>query len=231
MKVWRRKGMAVLSATLIAALLGLTGCFSPSIEGSLKLPEPVIAAPDIVQDGTLRVGVDSSRAPFAGLSEGRLIGIDVDYAAALAENMGLRLEVIDIKGQDATATLEGGTVDVIMGIQDEAANSFGGAQVGPYLVDGPAIFALGPPGGEPIDLASLSGASIAAQEGSLSAWQVGEDYGDARLVTHPSLNAVFDELSAGAVPYAAADAVVGSFLALQYENIRCEGLLAGAQGV
>jgi polar amino acid transport system substrate-binding protein len=218
---------------LAAVTLGLAGCFSPSIEGGLKLSDAAVAPPSIAQEGVLRVGVDSSGVPFAGPSEGRIIGIDVDTAAALAEQMGLRLEVVDVKGQDANAVLGAGTVDVVMGIQGEAAGAFTGSQVGPYVVDGPAAFTVGLSGEAPaFDPAVLGGVPIAAQEGSLSAWQVDRDYGSGNLRAYPTLNAVFDELSSGSVSYAAADAVVGSFLALQqYEGIRCVGLLSEPQGV
>jgi ABC-type amino acid transport substrate-binding protein len=72
---------------------------------------------------------------------------------------------------------------------------------------------------------------IVAQEGSLSAWQVAKDYGEDNLSTYPSLSGVFGELSSGSVSYAVVDAIVGSFLAIQYENIRCEGILKEPQGV
>jgi polar amino acid transport system substrate-binding protein len=222
----------VFIGIIAAASLGLAGCFGSTEAEQLALPNATIAPPSITQEGTLRVGVDSSHAPFAGLSDGKTVGIDVDVAAALSERMGLKLEVVDIRDQEMSALLKEGTVDVIMGVQGDAATAFSEAQVGPYLVDGPAIFTVGLTD-EPQGFSSeqLDGMKIVAQEGSLSAWQVGKEYGEANLLTYPSLNNVFDELAAGTVSYAAADAVVGSFLAVQYENIRCEGLLSDLQGV
>jgi polar amino acid transport system substrate-binding protein len=187
------------------------------------------------------VGVDSSKAPFAGLSGTELIGIDVDIAAALAEQMGLKLEIVDIAGEDTNTVLKDGLtskgkpVDLVMGIQESTAATavpFTEAQVGPYLIDGPAAFTVGLSStAQSFDPTQLNGMKIVAQEGSLSAWQVGKDYGDENLITYPSLSKVFDELSVGTVSYAAADAIVGSFLAVQYENIRCEGMLTDSQDV
>ena len=84
----------------------------------------------------------------------------------------------------------------------------------------------------PISSATLAGVSIAAQEESLSAWQVSKDFGDNNLLTFATLDAAFDQLNTGAVSYAAADAIVGSFLAVTaYENVRCVGLLTEPKGI
>ncbi|MDR2586942.1 MAG: transporter substrate-binding domain-containing protein [Coriobacteriales bacterium] len=238
MELRRRTLTGILSVVLAAALLGLTGCFGFGGQEQLVLPAAKIKAPSIAQDGVLRVGIDPTHAPFAGRSGSEIIGIDVDVAAALAEQMGLELVLVETSGQDVNALLRDGAVDVVMSIQSDSTTSststtsFSEVQVGPYLVDGPAFFAVGL-SSEPqaFDSAQLNGMTIAAQEGSLSAWQVGKDYGDGSLLTFPSLNGAFDELASGRVSYAAADAIVGSFLAIQYENVRCEGLLAAPQGV
>jgi polar amino acid transport system substrate-binding protein len=232
MKFLRCVATGILMGMLVIASLGLTGCFSPNKEGSLALPKAVIAPPNIAQEGVLRVGVDSSHAPFAGLSDGHIVGIDVDIAAALAERMGLKLEKIDIKGQEPNTLLQSGSVDVIMGIQGDSAATFSGVQVGPYLVDGPAAFSVDV-SSEPqaFDPAQLKGMQVVAQEGSLSAWQVSKEFGDDKLSTRPSLALAFDELVQGAASYAAADAIVGSFLAVQYDNVRCAGLLGESQNV
>jgi polar amino acid transport system substrate-binding protein len=220
---------------MTCASLGLAGCFAPGKTGSLSLSTPVVAPPSIGKEGVLRVWVDSPKAPFAGHSDGEVIGIDVDIAAALAEQMGLKLEIVepdDFPGTDVNALLREGTVDVAMGIQGDATDAFTEVQVGPYLVDGPAVFAIGlSDAPRSFDPAQITGLKIVAQEGSLAAWQVSKDYGDENLLTYPTLEKAFDELAAGAFSYAAADAIVGSFLAVRYENVRCEGLLTGPTGI
>jgi polar amino acid transport system substrate-binding protein len=235
MKHWRQVLTGIVAVVMVCASLGLAGCFTPGKTGSLSLSTPIVAPPNISTEGVLRVWVDSTKAPFAGHSEGEVIGIDVDIAAALAEQMGLKLEIVepdDFPGKDVSALLRDGDIDMAMGIQGEVADAFTEVQVGPYLVDGPAIFAIGLSDElRAFDPAQIAGMTVVAQEGSLSAWQVSKDYGDGNLLTYPSLEKVFDELAAGAFSYAAADAVVGSFLAVQYENVRCEGLLTGPTGI
>jgi polar amino acid transport system substrate-binding protein len=227
--------MTVLVVMLAVVSSGLAGCFSPGREGTLTLPSATIAPPNIASTGTLRVGVDSSHTPFAGLSGDKIIGIDVDIAAALAEQMGLTLVVVDVKDQDISALLKEGTIDIAMGIQSDTTTTFTETRVGPYLLDGPAAFTVGlSDAPQTFDPVQLNGMKIVAQEGSLSAWQVGKSYGEENLITYPSLKLAFDDLANGSVSYAAADAIVGSFLAIQdknYVNIRCEGILADPLGV
>jgi polar amino acid transport system substrate-binding protein len=233
MKLWHRIQVVVLAGILAATSLGLAGCFTPGREGALALPSPPsVAPPDIAAQGVLRVGFDSSHAPFAGLSGNETIGIDVDIAAALAEQMGLKLVIVEVKDQDVDARLADGSIDMVMSVRVDETAPFAGIQVGPYLIDGTAAFAVGLSSDpQTFDPASLNGMKIVAKEGTLSAWRVSKDYGEDNLITYPSLEKAFEELAAGTVSYAAADAIVGSFLAVQYENVRCEGMFSGSEGV
>jgi polar amino acid transport system substrate-binding protein len=234
MKRFRRLFASVLIGALMVSSLGLAGCIGPGKEGALVLPSAKITAPAISQSGVLRVGVDSSRVPFAGTSDGQIIGIDVDVAAALAEELGLQLQIIDIKGQDVSALLADGTLDVAMGVQTDPTlqTTFAGAQIGPYLIDGPAAFTVSySVNTSDFDKNALNGARVAAQEGSLSAWQVDKDFGSENLQAFPALNSAFDELLSGGVSYVAADAIVGSFLAVKYADVNCVGLLAEPTGI
>jgi len=233
MKRWRKAWTIVLIAVFTFTSLNLSGCFlSPSKEGSFKLKQATVTPPTISKPGVLRVGIDTSHAPFGGIIEGKIYGIDRDIAAALAEEMGLQLEVIDVKGKDINALLKDGTIDVVMGIQGETAGSFTEVKVGPYLVDGPAIFSVGvSSGSSTFDPEKLIGVKIVAQEGSLSAFIVTEEYGKENIVLFPLLSVAFDELASGTYSYAAADAIVGAYLAVKKENVRCIGLLGDTQGV
>ena len=235
MKRWRRILSAGLVAILTFALMGtgLTGCFGGDSEPTLTLPAATVqGGSDIIEAGTLRVGVDSSKAPFAGTSGGKIIGIDVDIAAAVAEKMGLKVQIFDIKGQDSTTLLQNGTVDVVMSVVGTTGEQFSESKVGPYLVNGPAIFTVGHSETPmALDVSTLAGVQIAAQEKSLAAYRVSEELGDGNLVTYAKLDEVFAQLKSGAISYAAADAIVGSFLAIKQGNIRCEGILGQSEGI
>ena len=234
MKRFRSLVSAMMATVLIVMTVALTGCVGTTGTKEVTLT-PTIDAPAIVQSGVLKVGVDTTRAPFAGQSKGKIIGIDVDVAAAVAEQLGLRLELIDIAGEDADELLASGTVDVIMDIEKGGVNATQAQQVGPYLIDGPALFMIQLSGDIPeIDISALAGTTVAAQENSLSAWQIGQLIGDENIIAVASLEEAFNQLSDGQVTYAASDAIVGSFLATKevaYQNVSCVKVLGEPMGV
>ena len=222
----------VLTGVLLAASFGLSGCFAVGKQGGLALPAATIAPPEINSSGMLTVGVDPSKAPFAGSASGKTIGLDVDIAAAIAEKLGLKLNIVSVhSGEDVSSKLANHEIDVYMGLQTDATSTYSQAQIGPYLVDGPAVFMIDVSGDMPFDPNQLVGVQIAAQEKSLSAWQIGKDYGEANVKSFATLEEVFNQLDSGAVSYAAVDAVVGSFKATDYKNIHCKQILGSPKGV
>lgn len=234
MKRFRSLVAASMATILLVASFALTGCLGATGSKEVTLT-PTVDTPTIIQSGVLKVGVDTTRAPFAGQSKGNIIGVDVDLAAAVAEQLGLKLELVDIAGETADDLLVSGTVDVVMDIEKGGVESTQAVQVGPYLVDGPALFMVQLSDTIPdIDLATLAGATVAVQENSLSAWQVEQVAPDSTIISVPALEEAFNQLSDGKVTYVAADAVVGAFLATKdvaYENISCVKMLGDSLGV
>ncbi|NLG10467.1 MAG: amino acid ABC transporter substrate-binding protein [Coriobacteriaceae bacterium] len=234
MKRFRSLVAASMATVLLVASLALTGCLGSTGSKEITL-KPTIDTPTIIESGVLKVGVDTTRAPFAGQSKGKIIGIDVDLAAAVAEQLGLKLELVDIAGESADDMLAAGTVDVVMDIEKGGVQSTQAVQVGPYLIDGPALFMVQLSDSIPdIDLTALASATVAAQENSLSAWQVAQVAPDSTIISVPALEEAFNQLSDGKVTYVAADAVVGAFLAtkeVDYENISCVKMLGDPLGV
>lgn len=204
----KRSFVAVaLTALLAAALLGMAGCTgSGNYQPELKSAE--VAPPVIGEDGTLRVGVNTENPPLAGMGSGKIIGIDVDIAAAIADELGLKLSVVDV-GSDPAAAIANGDVDIVMGIDD--SSSEGDFWRSPsYLPTGIAVFALSADAGIP---SSDSGATFAAQVSSKSAWAVSNEYGENALTPTDSLKEAFEALQAGSVQYVAADAIIGLYAA------------------
>ena len=206
--------LAVVSALLIA-VLGLCGCaqvseLSSSLFGKPYTPEklqPTVSTPTIGKEGVLRVGVDASNAPYSTQVSGKLAGIDVDMAAALAAQMGLSLELVDV-GSDAEGALKAGTVDVVMSM-DSSDSSSSYWLSDPYLQTCVAIFSKGQASSVP---SASSSVSIEAQAASMSAWEVSNQFGDEALKTVPDLKTAFSDLNDGKVDYVAADAVIGVYI-------------------
>lgn len=192
------------------ALFGLAGCAS---QASYTPPEktPTLSSPTIAQDGVLRVGVNTGNAPLAGqpASSSKIVGLDVDVAAALADQFGLKLELVDV-GTDAESALTNGSVDIVMGVDkaDSATTTFWTSEA--YLPTAVALFALPDNDAVPTNEETPT---IAAQTSSKSSWAVSNEFDNGTLVTTDDLKSVFAKLESGDVQYVAADAVIGTYAA------------------
>lgn len=205
-QVIKRRGfVAALCAVALCAAVAMTGCSS----SETYVPagkDPVITVPTIGEEGVLRVGVNASNPPLAGTptSSDRIVGIDVDVAATLADELGLKLEIIDV-GTSPVDALEQGEVDIVMGI-DESNTDASVWKSDPYLPTATALFSVS---------ASVptegSTPTIAASVSSESAWAVTNAYGDEALEASTNLTEAFETLASGSVDYVAADAVNGIY--------------------
>ncbi|MDR2036033.1 MAG: transporter substrate-binding domain-containing protein [Coriobacteriales bacterium] len=226
-----------LAFLMALSLLVMSGC--AGITGSKELAQtPTIASPTIGVDGVLRVGVDSTKVPYAGYPKDKsrqaenLVGIDVDIAAALAEQLGLKLQLVDVAGMSAEELFSSKAIDGIMDVEQTTSSTVKGTQVGPYILSGPALFAVVKSDKLPnVELSSLAGTKIAAQKDSLSSWSLEELIGAGTADQRQNLDAAFTALQNGEVSYAAADAVMGSYLALEYNSVSCVKIMGTPIGI
>ncbi len=205
----RLKTLVSCCVATALTLVGLTGCSS---QESYTPPEksPVLSTPAIGKEGTLRVGLDMDNAPFSAQPQGssKTAGIDVDIAAALADSLGLKLEMVDV-GSDPESALESNKVDVVVGVKksDSDATFW---KSDPYLETSVALFASSSSASVPTESSSPE---IAAQVSSTSSWAVTNEFGDSALTPTNDLKSAFSSLESGAVEYVAADAVIGTYAA------------------
>ena len=201
-----------------AMLLAVTGC-----TGGIGSPQltPKVAPPVIVKAGVLRAAVDLNYAPFAATVKAQKVGLDVDVAAAIADQLGLKLELVDAKPAAAAALVSSGSVDIVLGgLTVDAAVSSQVAFAGTYISDAPAVISAATSGTVPVPggldttatLASLAGKRIAVQQGSLAYWVLLDLYGDTPLVVVPSLGDAFKAVTTARADVVAGDALVGSYL-------------------
>ena len=204
----RRRILVMAAAAALACMaLALCGC-NGSNNYQPPLKEATVAPPVIGEEGTLRVGVNTENPPLAGMGSGKIIGIDVDIASAIADELGLKVSIVDV-GSDPASFIAEGKVDVVLGI--DAANAESDYWVSSsYLPTGIALFALSPDAGVPT---ADSGATFAAQVSSKSAWAVSNEFGQDSLTSTNSLSDAFAALQAGTVQYVAADAIIGLYAA------------------
>lgn len=210
MKRYKTLASCCMAVACMAALLAvLTGCSS---QQSYTPPEKTatLSSPTIGKDGTLRVGVNTDNQPLAGQPESssKIVGIDVDVAAALADSFGLKLEIVDV-GSDAESALKEGTVDIVMGIdKSDSSTSFWKSDA--YLPTAVALFSTPSNTQVPTNTAETK---IAAQVSSKSAWAVTNEFDKAAFSTTNDLKSAFSELVSGQVQYVAADAIIGTYAA------------------
>lgn len=217
-----RRVMTALA--MIVASVALAGCTGGI--GAAEQLTPKLSPPVIVRPGILRAAVDLSYAPFAGSVDGEKAGLDIDVASAIAERLGLKLELIDAKPTEAAALLKAGKADVALGaltVDQAVASQI--AFAGTYVSDAPAVFASADTTAVAGDLGAKR---IAVQKGSTAYWALREDYGDEPLVVMPSLTDAFKAVGSGMADVAAGDALVGSYMLRGFPQLKYLGQITPA---
>lgn len=192
-----------LVACMLFALCGCTGEYDP--DASMK--EQAIDASALKDGETLHVGVDASSYPMAGESKGRMSGLNVDIAAAIAQELGVKVEFVDV-GMDGIEALSGDEVDMVMGIETADAKDQCWASDA-YGPSGITLFSMDAGAALPKKSDDLT---ISAQTASMSAWLAGNIYGEGSVMAEDDLRDAFQDLSDGNAQYAAADAIVGAYI-------------------
>ncbi|MBR0406367.1 MAG: transporter substrate-binding domain-containing protein [Eggerthellaceae bacterium] len=222
----RTRMLVVICAIVACAALLLTGCETEQYTPQAK--QQTISASALGAAGTLRVGVNSASAPLAGQSSSssRIVGIDVDVASYIADQLGCKVEIIDV-GNDPATALANNTVDLVLGVDTtEEETPYWCSDA--YLKTGVALFGASAETAVPtVD----SNPQIAAQASSKSSWRVTNLYGDDSLVAQDDLKSAFAALDSGAVQYVAADAVIGTYVSATNKfDCKIVALLQDASG-
>ena len=208
------KGFSVLCAlagVCAAVILTLTlgGCTFVMKSDAPALSEAKLTAPTISEDGVLKVGVNTSQSPLAGMGNSKIIGIDVDIAAAMADSLGLKLTIVDT-GSTPEKSIANGEVDVAFGIDKSDAPS------GVKLTDSyipTAVVYFKKAGTTPTALTGDASPRIGAQGSSKSAWSATNAFGTDAVTASADLAGAFQSLESGQVEYVVADAVIGMYAA------------------
>ena len=124
------------------------------------------ALDDIKQSGVLKVGVFEDFPPFtSAASDMTLHGYDVDVAEALAKDLGVKVKLVGITGQNRIPYLAEHRVDILLSVgqspEREKVIDFTAAYA-PYY-----IAVLGPKATKVAGAADLAGKSIGVNRGTL----------------------------------------------------------------
>ena len=218
---WRVPTIAFAAVALLALLV--SGCTPKPAQETLT---PKVKPPVIGKAGVLRAAIDLTYPPFGGVSKGKRAGLDIDVASAVAQELGLTLEVVDASPTLGAQLLRDGKVDVMLGgVPIEQAVQLEVSFAGPYINDAPAIFSAND---ESATMTSIAGATIGAQQGSLAYWLAAEEWGEESVVAFPSLVDAMSQAASGTIEYVVGDGVVGAYMLRQYPTLKLNGQLAPA---
>ena len=210
--------------TLLGAMLvSVTGCVGTIGASTLT---PKVTPPAIAHAGILRAAIDMNLPPFGGTVKGENVGLDVDVAAAVAEQLGLKLEVVNAAPPAAAALLASGTVDIVLGgLTVDSAVAAQIAFAGTYVADAPGVFASQ---GASVSVEAIGTKRIAVQKESLAYWLLLDTYGEAPLVVVPSLDEAFKAVVSKKADVVAGDALVGSYMLRTYPAFAYQGQIGSA---
>lgn len=104
----------ILGVLIVFCVVALTGYTATAGELQKKLIEESTIE-QIIQRGTIRVGMDIF-VPWAMRDKnGELVGLEIDVARQLAEDMGVKVEFVPTKWSGIIPSLVAGKFDVIIG--------------------------------------------------------------------------------------------------------------------
>lgn len=223
----RPKALSAAFACLLAGAC-LAGCQAPvttSVADAVALrnaqakAQVSVSAPVVHQDGVLRVGVlTSAGSPHVmEASDGALQGIDVDVAAALAQQMGLGLELVPVSSV-SEASAQG--ADVVLGVSPQ--DSGGLTVVSSYMEEAVGLFCHD--GADLSDAGALASQGVAVVSGTGAQRAVTAVPGLAAAQRpYDGIDAAFDALEAGEVACVACPAYEGAYIALGHPGISMAG--------
>jgi polar amino acid transport system substrate-binding protein len=160
------------SLIALASLLAfaVAGCSTVNMGGS-ETPHSSSPVTDrILASGELRVGMSGTQPPFNMRNRaGKLIGMDVDLARALARTLGVEAKLVTMPFKDLLPALDQGEVDLVLsGISMTPERNLKVAFAGPYFISGkaaltkiPALAAADEPTdvNKPVRMAVLAGST------------------------------------------------------------------------
>ena len=177
---------------------------------------------EVLNTGTLRVGV-TLFAPWAERTgEGELVGFEIDVAEQLAADMGVRAQLFAYDVERLIPALESGEIDLIaagLAITPERALHVNFSE--PYAESGVSLATHLARTANVTDITALDDeeVTLAAVEGSVGAALARRLWPRARVQLYASIETATEALLAGEVHGYVEDEPVPTFLALEHPDV------------
>lgn len=203
--ILKKYTLITLMFLFLSSVVLFTSCTSEKYKKTLNSAQ--INTPDILTAGTLKVGVNSSSAPLATNSSD-IQGIDVDVASAIAEALGLKVEIVDV-GSNLDSALANKKVDMVMGVfRGSSTGDF--TKTDDYISSSPVLFSNNSSASVPTNSQKYK---ISTSLASNSATLVINQFPNSELKTVSELKEAFSLLASGSVDFVAADSIIGTYCA------------------
>lgn len=217
----RTVAVSLVTACMVA-LLGLSACqlqTNTQVESNLT---PQVDSAATITPGVLTVGINAANSPYGGTSSNnQTVGIDVDVAAAIAEELGLKMQIVDV-GSSGRFALNNKQVDVAMGLTKSGTGDII-SYSDPYLTDGLSLFCLST--NKPVSLEDVVAqvnagtTKILVQADTTACTTMQELLGVDKVEVVSTMQSAFDALSTGEQNFLVTDAVIGDYFARNYDDI------------
>ena len=172
-----------------------------------KLEEHTIEA--IKAKGVLTIATESQYAPFAFKDlDGNIVGLEPKLMQALADDLGVKLEIMDIEFTAVIPAVQSGAADIAMaGLTPTAERKESVDMSDFYNNGGQAMLVKATDVDKYTDAASLAGQPIAAQKGALQQTLAESQFPDSKLTLLPKVPQAVQELKAGNVVAVLVDSI------------------------
>lgn len=215
-----KKFMRILATVVVAVsmVVSTVGCgkTSSSTSGSSALDK-------IKQKGVLTLATASGYPPYEFVSvdnNGQVIGIDVALAQAVADKLGVKLQVQDMAFSELITTLQAGNCDlVIAGLPatEERAQAVDFSNV--YLNDKQCLIVRKDQASKYSALSNFAGKNVAVEMGSSSETVAKSELTGANITSLSLISDVFLELENGKADAVATGEVVGKQYVLSNSDL------------
>lgn len=212
--------MKKLIALLMILLLAITvvGCQdeAPVAEETKAPAEQATEAPAEPEKRVIKIGVDDAYPPFEYHDEAtnELIGFDIDFGKALADQMGVEIEYVPTAWDGIFNGVNTGQYDMIIScvsITPDRVEAF--SMTKPYLANGIVIVSTAD--GEAVDsIEGLAGKNVGVQletTADVAAKKFIADGYDMNLSQFDSVMEAFTAMKGGSIDYVLVDSSVGGF--------------------
>ena len=199
-----KKFLSVLmAATMLVGVMALTGCggdtTEPTTDEANNQSEPAsTTATDLktVTEGVLTMSTNAAFPPYESTDDsGNVVGIDADIAAAIAEKLGLKLQIDDMDFDGALAAPQSGKSDIVMAGVTVNEDRLLTLDFTESYATGVQVVIV--PEGSDVTLDNLGEQQIGTQRGTTGYIYCTDDYGEDHVVAYDDAIAAVKALNNG----------------------------------